>query len=64
MGRPEEQRDLVARAGADEFLVQTSAESFDPSFLVTHRYGLDDALRENVSTSEPRGKVVIDLSTI
>ena len=27
-----------------------------PSFLVTHRFGLDDALRENVSTSEPRAR--------
>ena len=39
-----------------------------PSFLITHRFSLDDAatavnvLRGNETTGEPRGKVVIDLT--
>jgi threonine dehydrogenase-like Zn-dependent dehydrogenase len=41
-----------------------------PSFLITHRFTLDDAsaavdaLRGAVATSEPRGKVVIDLTRV
>jgi len=41
-----------------------------PSFLITNRFAFDDALdavaalRGEVQTTEPRGKVVIDLSSI
>jgi threonine dehydrogenase-like Zn-dependent dehydrogenase len=51
--------DVVGRVNAGELR---------PSFLITHRYELDDALsavdalRGNVAAGEPRGKVVIDLT--
>jgi threonine dehydrogenase-like Zn-dependent dehydrogenase len=46
---------------------RVNAGELRPSFLVTHRYGLEEAvealsaLRGNVRESEPRGKVVITL---
>jgi 2-desacetyl-2-hydroxyethyl bacteriochlorophyllide A dehydrogenase len=57
------------RSAFADVVERVNSGALRPSFLITHRYALDDALaavdalRGNVSTSEPRGKVVIDLST-
>ncbi|HEV3267289.1 MAG TPA: alcohol dehydrogenase catalytic domain-containing protein [Acidimicrobiales bacterium] len=56
------------RSAFADVVERVNSGALRPSFLITHRYTLDDApaaveaLRGNVSTDEPRGKVVIDLS--
>jgi threonine dehydrogenase-like Zn-dependent dehydrogenase len=56
------------RSAFADVVSRVNSGDLRPSFLITHRFTLDDAsravdaLRGIVATSEPRGKVVIDLT--
>ena len=58
------------RSAFADVVSRVNSGDLRPSFLITHRFALDDAaaavdaLRGAVATSEPRGKVVIDLTRV
>ena len=58
------------RAAFAEVVRRVNSGDLKPSFLITDRFTFDDALdaasalRGDVKTGEPRGKVIVDLSSI
>jgi threonine dehydrogenase-like Zn-dependent dehydrogenase len=55
-------------AAFGDVVEQVNARTLRPSFLITHRFTIDDApsaisaLRGDVADDEPRGKVVLEIA--